>query len=64
MPCMAEIVYAGLTAVAIMIVVALALTAIAIAWSADESLPSNLDDELVSKKQVEAAESTNSTLAT
>jgi sensor domain CHASE-containing protein len=61
---MAEIVYAGLTAVAIMIVVALALTAIAIAWNAAESSPSNLDDELVSKKQVEAPESTNSTLAT
>jgi hypothetical protein len=64
MPCMAEIVYAGLTAVAIMIVVALALTAISIAWNAAESSPSNLDDELVSKKQVEAPESTNSTLAT
>jgi hypothetical protein len=64
MPCMAEIVYAGLTAVAIMIGVALALTAIASAWSAAESSPSNLDDKLVSKKQVEAPESTNSKLAT
>jgi multisubunit Na+/H+ antiporter MnhC subunit len=50
---MAEIVYAVLTATAIVIGLSLLLVAIVFAWSRAESSTPQLDDKLVSKKRRE-----------
>ena len=60
---MAEIAYAVLTASAIVIVVSIAIGGIVFAWSAIESSSSNIDDDSGFEKQIEAHESTDSTLA-
>ena len=60
---MAEIAYAVLTASAIVIVVSIAIGGIVFAWSAIESSSSNINDDSGFEKQIEAHESTDSTLA-